>query len=94
MKFKLIDEWKSALTMYSMWFFAAVGIAPDLYNLAIQYGLLTGDAAPAKLAYIINVIAFTGAASRLIKQQKLELEVEKIKKAQEEAAGLKEDVVK
>jgi hypothetical protein len=84
MKLQFVDEAKRFWTLYSIWAFAIVGIAPDLYNLAIQYNLLSGEAAPAKLAYIINVIAFAGAASRLVKQKKLEADVAKL---QEQAAA-------
>lgn len=69
---ELVNEWRQFYSMYSVWFFAVIGGAPDLYNLALSSGLLTGSTAPPELARIINVIAFLGAASRLVKQKKLE----------------------
>lgn len=69
---ELVQEWRQFYSMYSVWFFAAVGSAPDLYNLALSSGLLTGATAPPELARLINVISFIGAASRLVKQKKLE----------------------
>jgi hypothetical protein len=75
MKFQLIEGYQKFYAMWSMWAFAIVGAAPDLYNLAVQYNLLEGDSAPAQLARIINTIAFLGAASRMIKQNKLALPV-------------------
>lgn len=77
MKFELIDEWKKALSMYSVWAFIALGLAPEIYNLAVQFGMLTGDSAPAALSRIINTIAFAGAVLRLVKQKKLEMDSEK-----------------
>lgn len=84
---QLIDEWKKWYTMYSIWAFALVGIAPDIYNLAVQYNLVNSAEAPVELARIINIIAFLGALSRLLKQKKLELEVERIAAAQAAAQG-------
>lgn len=78
MKFQLIDEAKQWYTLYSMWVFVLIGLAPDIYNLAVQYNLVTGDNAPAALARIINMLAFAGAVARLVKQKKLEAEVAKL----------------
>jgi DMSO reductase anchor subunit len=69
---ELVTEWRKFYTMYSVWFFAIVGAAPDLYNLALQSGLLTGASAPPQLAHLIALISFFGAASRLVKQKKLD----------------------
>lgn len=69
---ELVTEWRKFYTMYSVWFFAIVGAAPDLYNLALQSGLLTGASAPPQLAHLIAIISFVGAASRLIKQKRLD----------------------
>lgn len=68
---ELADDWRKFYTMYSVWFFAILGAAPDLYNLAVTSGLLTSTTTPPLLAHIINIIAFVGAASRLIKQKRL-----------------------
>lgn len=76
MKFKLelIAEARKWYTMYSIWFFAALGCLPDLFNLAIQNGLITSASAPVLLTRVINLVAFVGAASRLVKQKALAAE--------------------
>jgi hypothetical protein len=81
MKFQLIDEWRKFYTMYSIWAFVIIGLAPDIYNLAVQFHMVSGDNAPAALARVINMIAFTGAVLRLVKQKKLELDAAKPVKA-------------
>lgn len=69
--FDLVTGWHKFYKMYSIWFFALLGSAPDLYNLAISSGVIDAGSAPALLTRIINIIAFVGAASRLLKQKKL-----------------------
>ena len=66
---ELIDDAKKFYKLYSIWFFAILGLLPDLYNLAVQDGLISGSNAPALLARAINIIAFIGAASGLVKQK-------------------------
>jgi hypothetical protein len=78
MKFELIDEWRRFYTMYSVWAFVIVGLAPDIYNLAVQFNMVSGDNAPAALARVINMIAFAGAVLRLVKQKKLEVEAAQV----------------
>lgn len=68
-KITLVDEAKQFYKLYSIWFFAILGLMPDLYNLAVANQLVDGGSAPAFLARIINVVAFTGAAMRLVKQK-------------------------
>jgi hypothetical protein len=85
MKFQLVDEWRRFYTMYSIWAFAIIGLAPDIYNLAVQFNMVSGDNAPAALARVINMIAFAGAVLRLVKQKKLELEVTEPAKADVDA---------
>ena len=77
MKLTFVDEVRLWYRMYSVWFFAILGLLPDLYNLAVQSHLFEGDAAPVVLARIMNVIAFLGAASRLVQQKVLAEEKEK-----------------
>lgn len=74
---RLIVGWRRFYAMYSMWAFAAVGTAPDLYNLAVSTGMLDGQSAPVMLTRLINTIAFIGAASKLIEQKKLAAERDK-----------------
>jgi hypothetical protein len=74
MKFELIDDWKQAYSFYSMWAFILLGMAPDIFNLAVQYGVIDSAAAPAVFARIINTVAFVGALTRMVKQKQAELE--------------------
>lgn len=69
---ELVDGWKQFYKMYSMWGYAILGASPDLYNLAVSSNLISGADAPALLVRIINLIAFFGAASRIVKQKKLD----------------------
>lgn len=78
MKIQFIDTAHKWYTMYSIWFFAALGVMPEVYNLALQFNILEGDAAPAQLSRLINLVAFFGALSRLVKQKKLSMEQEAI----------------
>lgn len=77
MKLTFVDEIRVWYRMYSVWFFAILGLLPDLYNLAVQSNLLTGEAAPVVLARAMNFIAFLGAASRLVQQKVVAQEKEK-----------------
>lgn len=74
MQIQLIEEWKKAYKFYSIWFFVIIGALPELFNLAVQSGLVDSEAAPQALSRLISLIAFAGAASRMIRQKKLELE--------------------
>lgn len=74
MKFEFIDDWKKAYTLYSMWFFVLLGMAPDIFNLAVSMNVIDSASAPAILSRLINLIAFLGAVTRLLKQKKEELD--------------------
>lgn len=74
MKIQLIENWQQFYRLYSIWFFAFIAILPDVFNLAVSYGLLESENAPESLSYSLKVVAFLGALARLIKQQKLILE--------------------
>lgn len=69
MQVQLIAEWKHFYKLYSIWFFAIIFLMPDLYNLAIQNHLFEGDHAPALFSRLINLVAFAGAAMRLVQQK-------------------------
>ena len=73
MKLELIANWKKAYAMYSMWAFALLGLAPQLFDLAVQFNLLDSETTPALLAKLINIVAFVGAASRIVQQKTVEL---------------------
>ncbi len=77
MKFELIPNWKQAWKLFSVQGFAIVAILPDIYNLAIAYGVLEGMAVPAEFDRLVKTIAFLGAVSRLIKQKAAEAAVQK-----------------
>jgi hypothetical protein len=74
MKFELITDWKQAYSFYSMWAFALLGMAPEIFNLAVQYGMVESTAAPALLATVIKTVAFVGALTRMVKQKQVEIE--------------------
>ena len=76
MKIELVDEWRKWYAMYSIWAFILLGALPDVYNLAIQFNVISGDNAPANLARTVNMVAFLGALGRMMKQKKLELDAE------------------
>ncbi len=76
MKIELVDEWRKWYAMYSIWAFILLGALPDVYNLAIQFNVISGDNAPAILARTVNMVAFLGALGRMMKQKKLELDAE------------------
>lgn len=69
----LVDGWRAAWKMYSIWFYALLALTPDLYNLAISMEVFAGDEAPKTLARIINTIGFLGAVFRLVKQKTVEI---------------------
>ena len=71
MKIQMVDGYKKFYAMWSMWAFALLGLAPQLFNMAIEFNILTSEQAPELLARAINYIAFFGAVSRLVKQQVL-----------------------
>lgn len=68
----LVDNWRSALRFYSLWFYAAIGLLPEIADLAVQFGVVASDsvAVPEFFANLLRWIAFAGALSRLIKQVK------------------------
>lgn len=74
MKLELITNWNKAYKLYSIWFFAVLGLAPDIFNLAVQMGVIDSTSAPAILTRLINTVAFLGAVTRLVKQKQLELD--------------------
>lgn len=86
-KLELVEEWQHAWKLYSMWIFALIAVAPQLYDLAVQYHIVVAGAVPDLFGRIINIIGFVGAASRIVKQQKIAAKLEKAaEKAQDSAA--------
>lgn len=72
----LIDGWNKAYKMYSTWFFIIIGALPDIYNQAIASQVIQADAVPVVFSRIINMIAFAGLTSRLLKQKRVEKDAE------------------
>src|SRR5690606_33562995 len=68
MKVEMIPELKNAWKMISMWAFLALGLLPELLALAASFDLVPDQDVPRLLDTLIKLIAFAGAAGRLIKQ--------------------------
>lgn len=64
----LVSDWRNAWKFLSLWFFFILGMSPDLFQLAVDFGLLKGEDVPAAFAKLVNYVAFIGAATRLIDQ--------------------------
>lgn len=78
---ELVAEWRKFYATYSFWFFVVIGGLPDFYDMLLSSGMiemLKGDSAmPSVVTNAIKTIAFLGAASRFIKQRKVEAEIAK-----------------
>lgn len=72
----LIEGWRKAYAMYSTWFFIIIAALPDLYNQAIASGLLEADTVPKAFARIINLIAFAGLTTRMLKQKRVDAAIQ------------------
>lgn len=70
----LVDDWASAWKFASVWMFVLIACAPELYNLSIQYNLVEAGTVPELFSKAISMMAFVGAASRVVKQKRVELE--------------------
>lgn len=67
---ELVEDAHQGYKFASMWFFVALMAAPDLYNLAVSNNLITAAVTPPVITHAINLLAFMGAASRLIQSKK------------------------
>lgn len=67
---KIIAEWKHALKFYSVWAFALLTVAPDIYQMARAAGLLEADGMPQIAAWMVRGLALAGLVSRFVKQTK------------------------
>lgn len=65
----LIDDWKKAWKLYSVWIFALVLAGPDIYNAAVTAGLISADHVPALFGRLVNIVGFVGIVSRIVKQK-------------------------
>jgi len=80
-KIELIDEARKWYRLYSVWFFVVLGALPDIYNAVVAAGLLEGifpaeSKVPALFSRLVNLIALAGLISRMVKQKKLEYDME------------------
>lgn len=64
---KLIENWREAWKMASVWVYALFLAMPDLYNGLASLGVL--DQLPAGAVWSIRVLALVGMAARLVKQK-------------------------
>lgn len=67
---KLIEDWKRAWKLYSVWAFALILAAPDLYDAAVRFGLFDADDTPGPLKFAIRALALAGFVVRLIQQKR------------------------
>lgn len=72
----LVDDWVSAWKFASVWMFVLIGCAPELYNLSIQYNLVEAGAVPELFSKAVSMMAFVGAASRVVRQKRVEMEAD------------------
>jgi hypothetical protein len=65
----LINEWRQAWKLYSVWIFALVLAGPDIFNAAVSAGLISADHVPALFGRLVNIVGFVGIVSRIVKQK-------------------------
>lgn len=70
----LIEDWRKAWKMYSVWFFALLMAFPELYNAAISSGLIAQAEVPPLFSKLVTLISFMGMASRLVGQKQKSIE--------------------
>lgn len=68
----LVDEWRQAWKMLSVWAFAVIGIAPDLYSGIVAMGWLDDGNVPAAFVWTLRGLAVLGIGARLLRQRKPE----------------------
>lgn len=68
-----IDDIKKWYKLYSVWFFALIVAAPELYNLAISLGWFSATQVPAGFSRLVQTIAALGGVFRVIKQKQTTL---------------------
>lgn len=66
----LVDEWKHCWKMISLWMFALIGVAPDLYSGIVAMGWLQDENVPQAFVWTLRGLAVAGIAGRLLKQKK------------------------
>lgn len=68
----LIKDWKGAWKLASMWVYLLVALSPEIFQLAVQSGLLEAGEVPQLFARAINLLGLIGMISRLVKQKAAE----------------------
>lgn len=68
-RIELIEQWKHAWKMTSVWVFIIVGAFPDIYNAVVAAGL--HDQLPPVAANCLRGLAIVGIGLRVIKQKAL-----------------------
>ena len=66
----LIDEWRHCWKLYSVWIFAFLMAAPELYNAAISAGLISQEQVPGVFSKLMSLVSFVGLVSRVVSQKK------------------------
>lgn len=87
MKLQLIDDWKKAYKLYSVWFFVILGSLPQMWDTAVQSGLMETPLIPPAFKALVGTISAVALVMRLITQQSAALEAEVKTKLAEESAG-------
>lgn len=65
-----LQNWRVVIKQYSTWALAVLAAAPDLYQAAATFGMLTDDAMPQELMWAIRGVAGVGLVLKFVKQQK------------------------
>lgn len=65
----LVDEFKHCWKMLSIWTFALIGVAPDLYQAVVAMGWLQDENVPQSFVWTLRGLAVAGIVGRLIKQR-------------------------
>ena len=84
--FELVEGWQKFYKMWSIWFFGFIAGAPELYNLLDSSGVLNSGAIPKEFVVVLQVLAFLGAMSRLVKQKGWAAIIVKMKEVVEESS--------
>lgn len=65
-----LQNWRVVAKQYSTWALAVLLAAPDLYQAAATFGMLSDEAMPQQLMWAIRGVAGVGLVLKFIKQQK------------------------
>jgi hypothetical protein len=64
----LVEDWRKALKFLSLWAYLLIGMAPTLFDLAVQYDIINATEVPPIFSTLIKLMAFGGAVVRLVNQ--------------------------